>query len=140
MIARQQDAPTSLGTIPDLNEGETRDTEFGPDLLNMPDSGFVAQLTMPGARFFSMPTDDGAMSTYVLDATNEAFAILTPDGDGWTVRQGGHARLWDDVEKSLALWHAADSPSASEFGVTVTAGSQYVWLGDPDGPRWALPR
>lgn len=140
MIARQQDAPTNLGVIPELNEGETRDTEFGPDLLTMPGSGFVAQLAMPGARFFSMPTDDGAVSTYVLDATNEAFAVLTPEGDGWTARQGGRARLWDDVEKSLALWRAAGSPPASGFGVTVTAASQYVWLGDPDGPRWHLPR
>lgn len=140
MIARQHDAPAGLGTIPAPDEGETRETKFGPDLLNMPDSGFVAQLAMPNARFFSMPTDDGAVSTYVLDATNEAFAVLTPDGDGWTVRQGGRVRLWDDIEKSLALWHAADSPSADGFGVTVATDAQYVWLGSPDGPRWNLSR
>ncbi|MEU9831691.1 hypothetical protein AB0D67_09120 [Streptosporangium sp. NPDC048047] len=25
------------------------------------------------------------------------------------------------------------------FGLTVTPGRQYVWLGDPDGPSWGLP-
>ncbi|KUF19602.1 ATP-grasp peptide maturase system methyltransferase [Streptomyces silvensis] len=140
MIARQQDAPESLGMIPGPDEGNTRTTPHGPALLNMPDSGFVAQLAMPNARYFAMPADNSTMNTYVLDATNDAFAVLSPsDNDGWVVRQGGPTRLWDDVEKALALWHAADSPGPTEFGVTVTPGSQHVWLGSPDGPSWRLP-
>ncbi|MFF4605799.1 ATP-grasp peptide maturase system methyltransferase [Streptomyces sp. NPDC001339] len=139
MIARQQDAPESLGMIPAPDEGETRATAHGPELLTMADSGFVAQLAMPNARFFSMPADDGTVSTYVLDATNDAFATLTPSGDEWTVRQGGPVNLWDDVERSLALWQAADSPAPSEFGVTVTPDAQRVWLGSSDGPSWHLP-
>ncbi|MCC3771187.1 ATP-grasp peptide maturase system methyltransferase [Streptomyces sp. UNOC14_S4] len=140
MIARQQDAPASLGTIPAPDDGTTRGTPHGPGLLSMPDSGFLAQLAMPGARFFSMPADDGTSTTYVLDATSESFAVLTPKGDdGWNVRQGGPVALWDELEKSLALWHAADSPAPTDFGITVTPQRQSVWLGSPDGPSWSLP-
>ncbi|WP_234357186.1 methyltransferase [Streptomyces sp. NBRC 110028] len=139
MIARQQDAPESLGMLPVPDEGTTRDTPHGPKLLTMPDSGFVAQLALPNARYFSMPADDGTVSTYVLDATNDAFAVLTPDGEGWTVRQGGPALLWDDVEQALALWHAAGSPAPTEFGVSVTPDAQRVRLGTPEGPGWLLP-
>lgn len=139
MIARQQDAPESLGTLPAPDDGTTRDTPYGPESLSMPGSGFVAQLAMPDARFFSMPADDGTVSTYVLDATNDTFAVLTPNGGGWTVRQGGPAPLWDDLERGLALWHAAGCPAPSEFGVTVAPDVQRVWLGSPEGPSWPLP-
>ncbi len=56
---------------------------------------------MPNARFFTMPADDGAVNTYVLDSTNDSFSVLSPDGDGWTVRQGGPVLLWDEAERSL---------------------------------------
>ncbi|MGW4385336.1 ATP-grasp peptide maturase system methyltransferase [Streptomyces sp. NPDC004685] len=139
MIARQHDAPESLGMLPGLEDGTTRTTPHGPELLRIYDSGFVAQLAMPNARFFTMPADDGTVNTYVLDSTNDSFAVLSPDGDGWTVREGGPVLLWDEVERSLALWHAAGAPGPSEFGVSVTAGSQRVWLGTPSGPSWSLP-
>lgn len=73
----------------------------------MPDSGFVAQLAMPNARTFDMPGDDGRIRTFVLDAANESFAVLSEDGDGWSVREGGPVSLWAEAEQSLALWHAA---------------------------------
>ncbi|MFE7115684.1 ATP-grasp peptide maturase system methyltransferase [Streptomyces sp. NPDC057654] len=140
MIARQQDAPESLGMIPAPGEGDARDTGHGPELLTMPDSGFIAQLAMPTARCFTLPGDDGAPATYVLDAAHGSFAVLAPlNGGGWTVRQGGPVRLWDDMEKALALWGAAGSPGPTAFGLTVTAGTQHVWLGTPDGPNWKLP-
>ncbi|MEU7165495.1 ATP-grasp peptide maturase system methyltransferase [Streptomyces morookaense] len=140
MIARQQEAPLNLGMIPAPDDGTTRSTPHGPGLLGMPDSGFVAQLAMPGARFFSMPTHDGTPGTYVIDATNGSFAVLTPKGDGeWTVRQGGLITLWDEFEQSLAVWHTAGSPPPTAFGVTVTPQRQCVWLGSPGGPNWRLP-
>ncbi|MEU3354961.1 ATP-grasp peptide maturase system methyltransferase [Streptomyces sp. NPDC037389] len=138
MIARQQDAPESLGMIPGPEAGVSRSTPYGPDTLTRPGSGFVAQLAMPGARFFTMPADDGTPCTYVLD--DESFAVLTPkSGDEWHVRQGGSVALWDVLEDSLDTWRAADSPMPTEFGVTVTAKDQRVWLGSPDGPNWRLP-
>ncbi|MEU2608539.1 ATP-grasp peptide maturase system methyltransferase [Streptomyces albus] len=139
MMARQQDAPASFGMLPAPDEGATRDTRYGPEVLTMPDSGFVAQLALPHARHFSLPADDGTVSTYVLDARNDAFAVLTPDGDGWAVRQGGPVLLWDAIEEALALWQDAASLGPTEFGLTVTPDAQHVWLAAPDGPSWRLP-
>ncbi|KPC67862.1 ATP-grasp peptide maturase system methyltransferase [Streptomyces albus] len=139
MMARQQDAPASFGMLPAPDEGATRDTRYGPEVLTMPDSGFVAQLALPHARHFSLPADDGTVSTYVLDARNDAFAVLTPDGDGWAVRQGGRVLLWDAIEQALALWQDAASPGPTGFGLTVTPDAQHVWLAAPDGPSWRLP-
>ncbi|MFB7715231.1 hypothetical protein [Streptomyces sp. NPDC056105] len=135
---RQQDAPESLGMLPGLEDGTTRPTPHGPELLRIYDSGFVAQLAMPNARFFTMPADDGTVNTYVPDS-NDSFAVLSPDGDGWTVRQGGPVLLRDEAERSLALWQTAGAPGPSEFGVSVTADSQQVWPGTPSGPSWSLP-
>ena len=79
---------------------------------------------MPNARFFTMPADDGAVNTYVLDSTNDSFSVMSPDGDGWTVRQGGPVLLWDEAERSLALWHTAGAPGPSEFVVKGTGSER----------------
>ncbi|MFH8790023.1 ATP-grasp peptide maturase system methyltransferase [Streptomyces roseoverticillatus] len=143
MIARQQDAPDSLGTIPAPDEGTARETPHGPGLLTGSGSGFLAQLAMPGARFFSLPGSNGTAHTYVLDSANGgAFAVLTPtEGGGWSVRQGGRSRvrLWDEYEAALALWGEAGFPAPTDFGVTVAPEQQSVWLGSPGGPSWRLP-
>ncbi|MET7548218.1 hypothetical protein ABZS94_20895 [Streptomyces sp. NPDC005500] len=75
----------------------------------------MAQLAMPNALFFTMPADEGTVNTYVLDSTNDSFSVLSPDGDGWTVRQGGPVPLRDEAERSLALRHTAGAPGPSEF-------------------------
>ncbi|MEF3114470.1 ATP-grasp peptide maturase system methyltransferase [Streptomyces chrestomyceticus] len=141
MIARQQDAPASLGMIPAPDDGASRTTPYGPDVLTQAGSGFVAQLVMPSARFFSTPADNGTPAgTYVLDATDKSFAVLTRKGqDEWNVRQGGPVALWDVLENALDTWRAAGSPKPTEFGITVTATDQRVWLGSTDGPNWRLP-
>ncbi|MGI5256256.1 hypothetical protein [Streptomyces angustmyceticus] len=140
MMARQQEAPTNLGMLPADDDGKTRETPHGPGVLRMPDSGFVAQLAMPNSRTFDMAGDDGRMRTYVLDAANESFAVLSRDGDGWSVREGGRVSLWGEVEQSLALWHAAGSPAATRFGISVEPDRQRIWLENAeDGPSWRLP-
>ncbi|MET9428216.1 ATP-grasp peptide maturase system methyltransferase [Streptomyces sp. NPDC003036] len=139
MIARQQSGPTSFGMIPQPDDGEARETSYGPELLTMTDSGFVAQLALPDARCFTMLDENGTTRTYVLDAVTHAFAVLTQNDDGtWVVQQGGTDRLWDHVEEALALWHAADAPPPTEFGLTVRGAVQRVWMGTPDGPSWFL--
>ncbi|MFJ7948158.1 hypothetical protein ACIQ6K_31630 [Streptomyces sp. NPDC096354] len=99
----------------------------------------MAKLATPNARLFTMPADDGTVNTYVLDSTNDSFPVLPPDGDGWAVRQGGPVLLRDEAERSLALRHTAGRRAPSEFGLSVTAGSQRVRLSTPSGPSWSLP-
>ncbi|MGW3134601.1 ATP-grasp peptide maturase system methyltransferase [Streptomyces sp. NPDC001139] len=139
MIARQQDAPESLGMIPGPDDGTERKATYGPDILTSSGPAFMTQLAMPDARFFSMPVDGGPDSTFVLDSGTDSFAVLTPTDNGWQVRQGGPRRLWDAAESAVATWEEYGSPSTAAFGVTVSHEARVVWLGNPNGPQWPLP-
>ncbi|MGC5039497.1 ATP-grasp peptide maturase system methyltransferase [Streptomyces sp. DT190] len=139
MIARQQDAPESLGMIPGPHDGTVRKAARGPEVLTSSGSAFMVQLAAPDARFFSMAVDGGAVSTFLLDSVTDSFAALTPTDSGWQVRQGGPRRLWDAIESAVATWEEYGSPNTAAFGVTVSRDRQTVWLGNPHGPQWALP-
>ncbi|MFC4503817.1 MULTISPECIES: ATP-grasp peptide maturase system methyltransferase [Streptomyces] len=138
MIARQQDAPKSLGTVPGPDDGTTRSAVGGPEILTCPGSAFMAQLAVPDARFFSMPVDGGTVGTFVLDSVTDSFAVLASTESGWRVRQGGPRRLWDAVESAVGTWEEYGSPSTAAFGLTVARDAQVVWLGNPSGPQWPL--
>ncbi|MFE4958320.1 hypothetical protein ACFRCW_30805, partial [Streptomyces sp. NPDC056653] len=91
-------------------------------------------------RFFAAYTTQDAAGWAVAPRIPvRLLACSSTASDGWTVRQGGPVLLWDEAVRSLALWHTAGAPGPSEFGVSVTAGSQRVWLGTPSGPSWSLP-
>ncbi|MFI7141712.1 ATP-grasp peptide maturase system methyltransferase [Streptomyces massasporeus] len=139
MIARQQDAPESLGMVPGPDDGTARKAVRGPELLTDSGSGFMAQLAAPDARFFSMAVDGGPVSTFLLDSVTDSFAVLVPTDGGWQVRQGGPRRLWDAIESAVATWEEYGSPNTAAFGVTVYRDQQAVWLGNPNGPQWPLP-
>lgn len=139
MIARQQDAPESLGVIPGPDDGTKRKATYGPSVLTTSGPAFMAQLAAPDARFFSLPGDDGPAAMFVLDSVTDSFAVLSATDSGWQVRQGGPRRLWDAVESALATWEEYGSPNRAAFGVTVSRNEQVVWLGNPNGPQWPLP-
>jgi protein-L-isoaspartate(D-aspartate) O-methyltransferase len=78
-----------------------------------------------------------------------SWATLTPhtgtDADpgadaaaevGATARQGGPRRLADEVLRAWQVWEERGAPGLYDFGLTRTEGEQWVWSGDPDGPRW----
>lgn len=139
MIARQQDAPPSLGMVPAADDGETRIATHGPEVLTDPDTGILVQLTAPDARHVTMSLDGGPLSTYVLDAADESFAVLAPrTGGGWTVRQGGPVRLWDAIESTLDRWDAVGRPSADQLRIRVTPSKQTIWHpADPTSLTWS---
>lgn len=139
MIARQQDAPESLGVIPGPDDGTKRKATYGPDVLTTSGPAFMAQLAAPDARFFSLPDDGGPAATFVLDSVTDSFAVLTATDNDWQVRQGGPRHLWDAVESAVAIWEKYGSPNRAAFGVTVSHDEQVVWLGNPNGPQWPLP-
>ena len=81
--------------------------------------------------------DGGQRTTYLFDPGRESFAELSEDsGGGWTVRQGGPAALWDDVEQTLTAWQEADRPDIDEVQLRITARSHTYWIGDTPGLRW----
>ena len=138
MIARQQDAPESLGMLPAPDEGTTRGTPHDPKLLTTPDSGFVSQLALPNARYFSMPADDGTVSTYVLDATNDAFAVAHPTAKGGPCGRAAR-RCCGTTSSRRSPCGTPQAPPPDGVRGLVAPDVQRVWLGTPEGPSWLLP-
>ncbi|MFH0246202.1 methyltransferase domain-containing protein [Streptomyces sp. HK10] len=58
-----------------------------------------------------------------------------PDADV-VARQGGPRRLADEVLRAWTVWEERGAPVLYDFGLTRTPNEQWVWSGDPDGPRW----
>ncbi|MEV6976908.1 ATP-grasp peptide maturase system methyltransferase [Kitasatospora sp. NPDC093806] len=133
MIARPHDRPPL--PVLDLLPGEERPTQISPAVLDNWVGGWVAQLAAPSAVRM------GAGDRQILwDVATGSQARTEPDADGgWTVTQRGPVRLWDRVERALQHWQGAGEPSHDEFGITVSAAAQRVWIGAEDGPGWDLP-
>lgn len=117
-----------------LGVGEVSRTGMDPSLLRDHRALFAAQLAAPQAQHA------WAGDTLTLDdVVSGSHADVQPSESGWVVHQHGPHRLWDDIEKVLTTWLEAGKPHQSGFGLTVTPDRQWVWLDDPDGPRWDLP-
>ncbi|MFC7267245.1 hypothetical protein [Streptomyces lutosisoli] len=56
----------------------------------------------------------------LVDVASGPWAALYEEDGDWIVRQDGPDALWDAVEEQLGRWHAAGSPAAEEFTVSVT--------------------
>ncbi|MFJ4846322.1 MULTISPECIES: hypothetical protein [unclassified Streptomyces] len=77
----------------------------------------------------------GEAGDVLLDVEAGAWALLYRVGDTWRVRQGGPARLWDDVEKHIMQWQGAGAPGLDRFGLMVPPnGDHRFWLDAPDCP------
>ncbi|MEU1551333.1 ATP-grasp peptide maturase system methyltransferase [Streptomyces scabiei] len=125
MIARPQ-LPPPLGLLPDLDDSDDeRATPLAADCLDDWDTRFVAQLAAPRAQRLSLDRD-GRTEHLLVDVDAGAWAALVQDGAGWTVRQGGPVRLWDDIEETVTQWRADGAPGLDRFEVTVTPDGQTV--------------
>ncbi|MFI7391609.1 ATP-grasp peptide maturase system methyltransferase [Streptomyces tendae] len=97
---------------------------------------FLAQLAAPGAQFVRATRSDGAPLRYLFDPERESFAEFCADGDGWIVRQGGPASLWDDVERALIAWQDEGSPGIEGVRLRVTDRSHVYWIDGSPSLRW----
>nr|WP_168720423.1 ATP-grasp peptide maturase system methyltransferase [Streptomyces sp. SAT1]ANO42200.1 methyltransferase [Streptomyces sp. SAT1] len=133
MIARPHDRPPrpTLALLP----GDERPSQIDPAELDDWTGGWIAQLAAPSAERM------GAGAEQILwDVSTGSQARTAPNPNGgWTVVQRGPVRLWDRVERAVQCWQAADEPHQEQFGITVSAAGQRVWLGTEDGPGWDLP-
>ncbi|WP_405653869.1 ATP-grasp peptide maturase system methyltransferase [Streptomyces sp. NBC_00019] len=126
MIARPQ-LPPPLGLLPDIEDGEERATPLAADALDDWNTRFVAQLAASRAQRLTL-NRDGRTEHLLVDVDAGAWAALAQDGDTWTVRQGGPARLWDDIEETVTQWRADGAPGLNHCEVTVTpAGQTVTW-------------
>ncbi|MGW2353763.1 ATP-grasp peptide maturase system methyltransferase [Actinacidiphila glaucinigra] len=130
MLARPH-VPPPLGMLPDTAAGVERATSVGPDVLDDWTARFVAQVAAPRAQRVMLDTNEHLL----LDVAAGTWALVYRQGQAWRVRQGGPARLWDDVESLIARWREAGAPDLEGFGLTVTAdGEHRYWLDSPDCP------
>ncbi|MFI0453407.1 hypothetical protein [Actinomadura sp. 6N118] len=68
-----------------------------------------------------------------------SIAAISSTPDGWTVRQAGPVRLWDDIETAVGLWRDAGSPSQERFRIRTDGRVHTVWLDASNGPvSWDL--
>ncbi|WP_067485571.1 ATP-grasp peptide maturase system methyltransferase [Actinomadura hibisca] len=134
MIARPQAAPPVgdehwTGTIEALAGAEPRPAVIEPDIRADWTGAFVAQLGAPGAQWKARRVDGGPWVDYFVDVDAGSAASLTPEpGGGWTVRQTGPARLWDDVETAVVRWREAGSPPQERFRIRTDGHTQTVWF------------
>nr|WSW58438.1 ATP-grasp peptide maturase system methyltransferase [Streptomyces sp. NBC_00998] len=124
MLARPQ-SPPPLGILPDMGQGDEQPTKLAPDALEDWDTRFVAQIAAPRAQRMTLGRD-GHTDHVLFDVEAGAWAALRQDGGRWLVRQGGSARIWDDIEECVARWRADGSPALDRFEIKVTKDSQEI--------------
>ncbi|MET9879762.1 ATP-grasp peptide maturase system methyltransferase [Actinacidiphila glaucinigra] len=130
MLARPH-VPPPLGMLPDTGAGVERATSVGADVLDDWTARFVAQIAAPRAQRVTLDANEHLL----LDVEAGTWALVYRQGQAWRVRQGGPARLWDDVESLIARWREAGAPDLDGFGLTVTRdGEHRYWLDSPDCP------
>jgi methyltransferase of ATP-grasp peptide maturase system len=130
MLARPH-LPPPLGMLPDLNSGEERTTDAGPDILKDWTARFVAQIAAPRTQHVHLTRADGSSQHVLLD-TAGPWAALHQDQGTWIVRQGGVDRLWDRIEEHIHRWEHDGSPGLEQF--TVTAGPDHQTI------TWSSPQ
>lgn len=134
MPARPHDRPPRPTLV--LLPGEERPTGMDPAIIGTWTGSWVAQLAAPSAE--RMGAGSEQILWDVLSTGSQSRTASRADG-GWTVVQRGPVRLWDQVETAVQTWQGLGAPHQEDFGITVSAARQRVWIGAEDGPGWDLP-
>ncbi|NEA56924.1 methyltransferase domain-containing protein [Streptomyces sp. SID13666] len=88
---------------------------------------------VPGVEYVTV-RDGGAYvsAIHISDGTSIAEVDTAEGASSFSVRQSGPRHLWDEIETAYAWWTSIGKPEKTDFGLTVMASGQRVWLHSPD--------
>ncbi len=142
-LDRHDAASHAFHTIDD-RQGDTRHTDLPTDLITHEDNPFefFAALTVPGGGWNHLtftPSNGDPTQTWLAQEDGSWVCHTTTAEGTYTIRQGGPARLWDQVETAYQQWRQIGRPTRDRFGLTVDNAQHVTWLDFPDSPhqwRW----
>lgn len=144
MAMREPDAPATAGERPERNRRHAHHRTTRLTLCPWEHGVLWFLLHLNGPRRIGyghgQNSDTGGLGPMFLDSRDGSWCEVdtTTDGTG-NVWESGPRALWHTLEQVHQFWTRAGRPGWERFGLSATAGEQYVWLDDPDGPhRWAL--
>lgn len=143
-LNRHDAADHAFRTV-ESGQGATRQTSLPAEAITREDSPFefFAALTIPGGGWNHLtftPINGDPAETWLAQGDGSWVCHITAPAGIHTVRQGGRARLWDQVESAHQQWRQLDRPTRDRFGLTVDNGHATIWLDHPDNPHhWVLP-
>ncbi|WP_405575517.1 hypothetical protein [Streptomyces sp. NBC_01167] len=110
-----------------VDSSTARSRRAGSDPAGMLPLGFAlyAGACLPGVSLWHCERPGGVQ---VWAIRRDGFATAATGEDVW---QFGVADLWDEIEYVFLEYAALGSPDAEEFGMTVDADGQHVWLREP---------
>ncbi len=129
-----------LGQLSELTPGQLHGvrettTDLDPSALAHPAFRFFLQLHLGTGRSDHYRVGDRDVASVVAD--DGSWAELTADSE-YLVRYDGTHNPWVTVERTHRTWNHLGRPAPTDFGLTVTPATQYVWHRDPDS-TWTYP-
>jgi methyltransferase of ATP-grasp peptide maturase system len=120
--------------------GETREITV-PD-LDAPVPQFFASLLHPGVADFVLANDDGQQMRCLFEPRTSSWARIIMTGVRIArLDHGGPRDLWAEREPLLTHWRDAGRPDHERYGLTVGSdGAHTLWLDEPEGVCWRLPK
>lgn len=100
--------------------------EPGLDRLESADAAFAFRVLCPGVACYRQPS--GGWFFAAEDETSWAGTT------GQTAHRYGPRDLIDEARRALAWWRENGEPSLYDFGITVTAERQTIWLREETNP------
>ncbi|MDG9703291.1 methyltransferase domain-containing protein [Streptomyces sp. DH37] len=111
------------------------------DALAGPEGGhllFALRVLLPEVHITTEIGDGGGVTAWLHDGRSSWATVVSPPGPGpaAVAYQGGPRHLADEVLGAWTVWERRGAPGLYDFGLTRTPEEQWIWSGDPSGPRW----